>query len=111
MQKLPPYGKPLASLLQSGFKPNNDVYVIIGKHAWKKAHGLSISYPQRVLCLPPYECPSVYEWPVKQCDILLVNTGYGHDDYAQDVAFYLYQQGASLVHTITRDGDFYTFIR
>lgn len=55
MKKLIAYGQNLEKYLQSGKKPNNDVYCFMGLNAWKKAK----YFNQRrfTLCLPPYTDP------------------------------------------------------
>lgn len=112
MQKLKtlPYGKPLTDLQNSGFKPaNNAIYVWIGINAWKKGAAFSISYPTRNLVLPPYESPFIYHWPVKECDILLYDTGNCDDDYIEEIAYCLLQSDANKVHYISPDYEFKYF--
>jgi hypothetical protein len=99
--KTPPYGKPLKDLIDSGYKPNNSVYLYSGQQAWERAKQRSISCPERLLILPPYHCPTIYHWPVKQCDILIIDTGFAEVEYIDDLVFCLYTEGASVVRSIS----------
>src|SRR5258708_1868426 len=101
--KTPPYGKPLADLIHSGFKPNNSVYVFIGQQAWHMGRARSISNPCNVLVLPAYHCPTAYQWPVYQCDILIIDTGYPEIEYIEDLVFCLYSYGALVVRYLSPD--------
>lgn len=70
---LPPYGSRLAKLLKTGKKPRNDIFCFCGYNAWRKAKALTRS--QYVLCLPPGANPIEYQWPVRECDVLVFDTG------------------------------------
>jgi hypothetical protein len=100
-QKVPPYGKPLFSLQQKNLKPNNSVYIWLGNDAWQKGRNFSISMPTRTLIIPPWECPSFYHWPVKQCDILIFDTGYAELEYVEDLVICLYKAKADIVRFIS----------
>lgn len=104
-----PYSKPLAELIKSGFAPNNDVNIFIGNDAWRKAGVFSISYPERTLALPPWHNPFHYYWPVRECSIIVCDTGYAEPDYLYDLAECLYEHGADKVHLITPDYKFITY--
>ena len=100
MKKLPPYGKALHELQLQGLRPQNSINIFVGQGAWQKGQNFSISYPERTLVLPAYQCPSLFEWPVNECDVLIVDTGYCEKDYLNDIAFYLYQNKAEIVRCI-----------
>jgi hypothetical protein len=100
MRKLPPYGKPLGELIKSGSKPTNSVNLFIGPNAWKKGESFSISYPLRTLILPAWHSPFIYYWPVKECDILIFDTGYSEKDYVDEVVDALYQDEADIIRFI-----------
>lgn len=109
MKKTAPYGKPLQDLINKGMKPNNSVNLFVGRKAWVKGKAFSISYPDRTLILPAFECPSVYSWPVNDCDILIIDTGYCEMDYLNDLAFYLYEHGAKIVRCVLPDYEIISF--
>jgi len=102
-KKFLPYSKPLSDLMKSGHAPNNDVNVFIGHHAWKSGQKFSLVYPTRTLALPPWRNPSDYYWPVKECDILVLDTGYAENDYLHDLTVCLYESGANIVRMICPD--------
>ncbi len=102
-KKLPPFGKPLYELLKAGFRPNNDVKLFIGIKAWEKGKAFSVSYPAQTLILPPWVSPFSYIWPVKQCDILIFDTGYAEKAYIEQLAFLLLQDGANIVRAVSSE--------
>lgn len=108
-KKFLPYSWPLTQLLKSGFAPSNDVNVFIGMDALRKGKVFSISYPERTLVLPPWHDPEIYHWPIVDCDMLIKDTGYADDDYLNDMAYCLYQNGANIVRLITPDFKFIVF--
>lgn len=109
MRKLPPYGKPLHDLLQSGSHPKNDINLFIGHKAWKKGEAFSISYPTRTLIIPPWNNPGNYFWPVQNCDVLIIDTGYAEKQYLSNLAGVLFEHGASVVRGITPDFEIFKF--
>src|SRR5574338_269801 len=102
-KKYPPYSHILEHLIHSNHRPRNDINLFIGNHAWKRAENFSISYPERTLILPPWHDPGMYDWPVKGCSLLIFDTGYSKNDYVNDLAFYLYQDGANIVRYVSMD--------
>lgn len=98
--KLPPYGKYLYIALSEGNNPTNDVYLFVGKHAWGKARNSFVMRPTRTLCLPYDHFPEHYDWPVKGCDILVLDTGNGAHRLI-DLSLCLYQDGAKIVRSIS----------
>jgi hypothetical protein len=106
--KLPPYARPLHDLISSGVRPSNDVYVFTGEHAWEKGKNISISYPDRTIVLPPWLSPFTYYWPVKDCDMLIVDR-FSESFYIDEVAICLYEFGARIVHFIDFDDTFITY--
>lgn len=101
--KLPPYAKPLYELITSGFHPNNDINVFIGNKAWNKGKAFSVSFPERTCLVPPWDSPCSYYWPVNNCDILVVDTGYANSDYLYELAECLYEHCAKIVRVISPD--------
>lgn len=99
--KLPPFGKYLSGLLKSGQYPTNDVYIFIGLNAWESASDFQLSRPG-TLCLPPYELPERYIWPVVNCDILIFDTSCD-EAYVENVALCLLCNGANIVRYISPD--------
>lgn len=100
MKKLPPYGRPLADLIKKGFRPNNDINLFIGNKAWQKGNSFSITCPTRTLVLPPWLSPFDYHWPVKQCGILLFDTGYADKTYLEDLIYCLFKNEAASIYLV-----------
>ena len=101
--KLPPYGKPLKALLEQGQLPNNSVYLYIGEKAWDKGYLSSISRPTRTLILPPSEFPIIYDWPVKGCDILMIETTPCDTGSIENLVDILFIYGAEKITLISTD--------
>jgi type I restriction enzyme, R subunit len=53
--RLPPFSSNLQKLLSTGKKPSNDVYLLCGMSAWRKAK--YFSQHRFTMCLPPYLDP------------------------------------------------------
>lgn len=111
MKKLPPFGKGLNALIESGQRPSNSILVYTGNHAWEKGHGFSISYPERLLILPPWLSPETYYWPVTGCDVLITDTGFAEDDYIEDLVLCLFSYGATVCRFISHDYIFTKFTK
>lgn len=103
MRKLPPFGAKLAQLLSQGLKPSNDVYLFIGNKAWAKGNNSTLMRPTRTLILPPWLSASTYEWPVRQCDILIIDTGFAEPPYIEHLTYCLYKDGADIVRFVSPD--------
>lgn len=101
--KIPPYGKPLKDLLNSGQLPDNSVYLYIGNEAWEKGQLSSICQPFRTLILPPAHSPLIYDWPVNGCDILMVETSPVDTDYIETLVSILFSYGALIVRLISNN--------
>lgn len=71
---LPPFGKEAALLLSYGVQPRNDIFIFAGLNGWHKAQACKDR--QIVLCLPYGKDPANYSWPVKDCPVLLIDTGF-----------------------------------
>jgi hypothetical protein len=97
MLKIPPYGKALYALQKSKVIKHHIVIVWIGLNAWKKAEKFFLKHPSGTLALPAWESPDKYFWPVKNCDVLIEDTGYAEDDYVDDLIYELYKCGAVIV--------------
>lgn len=97
MIKLPPYSKNLYELIKKGGRPPSYVTLYIGLDAWNKGKYFSNEYPDRILVLPAWECPSIYFWPVKGCDVLIYDTGYADEDYVNDLTASLFIYEANIV--------------
>ncbi len=102
MKKLVPYGSPLKSRLINSGPIKNDVYLFIGNHAWEKAKNFQTSRPG-TLCLPPFYDPSIYEWPVPNCDILIFDTGFCDQDYIDAIVKILFRSNANIVRYVSSD--------
>jgi len=101
--KVPPFGKPLKELLQSGQLPNNSVWLYIGNKAWDKGKSSSLSRPTRTLILPNGKNPLDYDWPVSGCDILMIETSPIDTEYIEHFANLLFSYGATKVTLIQTD--------
>ena len=99
-QKIPPFGKSLFALQQKHLKPISSVYLWIGDKAWQKGKAFSPSRPVTNLILPPWECPTTYLWPVKDCDVLILETSFADLEYVEDLVYCLYSAGAEIVRLI-----------
>lgn len=95
---LPPYGKEAALLQSWGFKPRNDIYIFIGINGWSKAK--EFKNTQVVLCLPYGADPSIYSWPVKDCPVLLIDTGFSSVHEIEKIAYCLLCENAAIVRTV-----------
>jgi hypothetical protein len=98
--KVPPYAKPLLALQRSGLRPNNDIYLFTGPHAWRKAAGICSVHPERILVLPAWHDPEEYLWPVKDCGVMIFDTGWALDEYIDDTVGCLFRDGARKVYFI-----------
>jgi hypothetical protein len=101
--KIPPYAKPLLTLQRSGHRPSNDIYLFIGPFAWHKGTIFSNAYPERVMILPAWQDPEEYFWPVRECGVLLFDTGWALDDYIDDVVACLFRDKAKKVFFIPKE--------
>jgi len=106
-KKFPPYSLPLVELIKNGSRPSNSVYLYIGKNAWKEGADSSLVRPTRTLVLPPLHIPSNYNWPVNQCDILIINTGNCDREYIEHLSFVLFENNADVVRCINTDGSYF----
>lgn len=102
--KLAPYSKYLIENLS----PKNDVYLFIGRSAWQKAQAFQVCRPG-TLCLPAYEDPSTYIWPVENCDILIFDTSFCDMDYIEDLAQCLFTHNANIVRYVSFEGFLTTY--
>lgn len=110
--RLPPLGKNLYSLIQSGQRPVNDVYLFIGTHSWEKAKGFYKNNPDRTLMLPAWLCADDYYWPVSNCSVLVFDTGgYPEDDYIKELALCLFRHGANIVRLVSFDSSLTVFTK
>jgi len=107
--KIVPYGAVLAKLINQGLVPENDVYVFCGLNAWQKAGFFNKC--RLTLCLPPYEDPAIYHWPVKNCEIVLFETGNLETKDIEEIAYHLLQSGASIVRAVNSDDEVAIFRR
>lgn len=103
LKKIPPYSKNLFALQRQGLRPTGTINIWLGNEAWQKGKQGSIYKPLRTLILPPWECPTIYQWPVNQCDIDIIDTGFAQIDYVEDLAYCLYLAGADRVRFTDSD--------
>lgn len=101
MKSLPPYGAPLAIAIAQGKVTSNDIYLFCGWRAWHKSTAFHRSRP--VLCLPPWEWPTQYKWPVRYCPVLIFDTGGSEQEYLDQLASTLYYHGASNIRVVSPD--------
>lgn len=102
-RKIPPYGKSLRDLQRQGLRPANDIYVFTGLRAWQKSHCFALMYPERLLCLPPWQDPTTFLFPVKGCSILIHDTLASDMDYIDSLASAVFTEGATAVRFISQD--------
>jgi hypothetical protein len=99
--KLPPFGKNIClnPTLQ------HEIYLFIGQKAWGKASRFNHQRPSGTLCLPPYLSAFNYEWPVKDKEILMFDTGYDYceEDYIDEIVKCLFYYGSNCVRFISID--------
>lgn len=100
-KKIPPFGWPLFNLIKKGLRPKNDVLLFIGNYAFKKGRSFSINSPMRTLVLPPWLPSEHYYWPVKQCDVLIFDTGYAEINYVENIVCCLFKDEANVVRFIS----------
>src|SRR6476469_4859289 len=98
--KIPPHGKALADLQRQGLRPNNSIYIFAGLLAWQKAAAFSYTHPERTLCLPPWQSPANYHWPVRDCCVLIFDTLGSDVDYIDSIAACVFRDGAQTVRFI-----------
>lgn len=106
MKKSLPYGKILNNLQKQQLRPANSVYLWTGSKGRQQAYESSICRPQRTLWLPHWDLPDDYWWPVKGCDILLIDTGQpdgsdSEEKYIERIVVHLYRYGAAVVRSIS----------
>lgn len=101
--KIPPYGKSLKELLESGQFPNNSIYLYIGDKAWDRGKLSSISRTSRTLILPPKDHPLIYDWPVCGCDILIIETSPQNETFIQELVSILFAFDADKVTFISHN--------
>lgn len=101
--KVPPYGKPLKALLDSGQLQNNSIYLYIGNYAWERGRLSSHSRTSRTLILPPNHSPLNYDWPVNGCDILMIETSLIDTEYIENLVNILFSYGAIKATLISND--------
>lgn len=100
----PPYSKPLRELLFTGKRPKSHISLFTGYYAWQKGGDHAYHFPLTTLVLPPWLCPTTFRWPVKNCIILVIDTGYGTEDsYIFDLIKSLFRDGAYCVHVHRHD--------
>jgi len=98
--KIPPFGWPLYKIQKAGRRPANSVCLFIGHKAWKDAKSFAEVYPKRTLMIPPYLSANEFFWPVKGCDILIFDSGWGGVDYVDEIVERLYKDGARIVRSV-----------
>lgn len=102
-KRIPPYGRPLYFLIQKRQRPRNSVYLYVGAKAWTKGKISAELRPARTLVLPGYIDPSTYQWPVHDCDILIIDTGFCDQTYIEDLVRELFQAKAQIVRFVSPD--------
>lgn len=96
-----PYGKILAEQLKIGNKPRNDIFLFLGKDAWKRAKQFYFS-GQTVHILPENKIPEQYIWPVYSFPVLVFDMNMEDENEAilKRLALQLLKSGASCVRII-----------
>jgi hypothetical protein len=101
--KVPPYGRPLKTLLSCDLLLTNSVYLYIGENAWEDGKMSSICRPMRTLVLPPHTSPLLYEWPVYGCDIMIIETTLVPTTEIEHLVKVLFSYGATGVSLVSVD--------
>lgn len=105
--KLPPFSLSLGKFFSTGKIPKNDIYLFCGMSAWRKAK--YFSQHRFTLCLPPYEEPGTYYWPVKNRDVLLFDTGNLDVPYIEETVFCLLRAGSPVVRVVSCDSKIFIY--
>ena len=99
-KKIPPFGNRLRSdIVLRKRNKKYSVWVVCGSKAWDKATNRVISHPY-TLCLPPWLDPNEYRWPVKDCEIMLLDSGCSDEAYLDLIAHTLFSSGAKSITAI-----------
>ena len=106
--EIPPYGKQLFDLQKQGLRPVNSVYIFAGLRAWAKTAAFQISHPDTALCLPPWRHPHEFHWPVRDCEVLIVDTLASDQEYIDWMAEAAFRDGdgAGKIYFISQDFEF-----
>lgn len=81
MKKILPFGSELSFLIKNGFKPDKPIFLYIGRKAWEEGKEHFYLSPLNTLVLPPWLCPTLYYWPVKNCYVIVNDSGYPEKEY------------------------------
>lgn len=106
---LPPYGKEADFLYSMGVQPRNDIFVFAGLNAWQKAKVFEST--QVVLCIPLNLKMDAYFWPVKDCSILLFDTGVLNVVDVEKISYWLLCANATSVHALLYNNDLVIYRR
>lgn len=104
-KKFPPYSKNLSALIHAGYRPKGSISLFIGNYAWQKGATHFVSHPTQTLVLPAWLCPYNFSWPVKQCEVMVIDTGFAEIDYIEDIAIALFTDEASSVLYFSPNND------
>jgi len=104
---LPPYGIKLYKHLAGGNKLTNDIFLFMGKNAWRKADAHNRN--KFVLCLPPDKNPIDYDWPVLNCDVLIFDSDPIDEYLIELLAEQLFSYGANIVRYVSNEDSMTVF--
>jgi hypothetical protein len=99
MKELAPYGQYLAEKLRTC----NDYEIAIifmGSNSHAKAESLQVEIPS-TLCLPSLDNPFRYIWPLRNCDVYLLDGDYSKDSFIKYCAGCFFSYGANIVNYIS----------
>ncbi len=108
--KLPPHGKPLHDFLLAGHSFKNDfVYLYVGDKAWEEGKKAVRLRPLQTLVLPPNYLATTYRWPVRNCDILIIQTNQLSQKYMENIVLTLFAYKAKTIISFLPDENITTF--
>ncbi len=100
MKRLAPFGDYLATQIDK-----NDAFkvaiIFIGQFSFERALQFQDRLPY-TLALPPSSSPLHFEWPVKNCEIYLCDTGHSDISFVRFCSLIFFGYGAKLIRYISR---------
>ncbi len=92
-----PYGKVVEALIDQ--RPY--IFIFIGKNAWKRARSFKDPYFPSTLVLPPNDSPFAYSWPVKDCEVYVLDTDVTRIAYVRGLFSCLFNFGSKVIKYVS----------
>lgn len=102
--KLAPYGKNLQSLNYRPFY----VFIFMGWKGWDRAKNFHSHFPE-TLVLPQNESPFDYIWPVKNHDIIIIDTSHNDMERIREFVICLFSFEANSIKYLSQNVEMTTF--